>query len=90
MRAFSLSKPPSNLLYLETGFYFRLVVPKDLRLQLQKREIRIFLGVSKKLEAQRKAGVYSAIIWNMFDAVRRGDKRVDKLTADKIKEIMEI
>lgn len=88
MRAFSLSKPPSNLLYLETGFYFRLVVPKDLRLQLQKREIRIFLGVSKKLEAQRKAGVYSAIIWNMFDAVRRGDKRVDKLTADKIKEIV--
>lgn len=88
MRAFSLSKPPSNLLYLETGFYFRLVVPKDLRPQLQKREIRIFLGASKKLEAQRKAGVYSAIIWNMFDAVRRGDKRVDKLTADKIKEIV--
>lgn len=88
MRAFSLSKPPSNLLYLETGFYFRLVVPKDLRPQLQKREIRIFLGVSKKQEAQRKAGVFSAIIWNMFDAVRRGDKRVDKLTVDKIKEIV--
>ena len=83
-----MSKPPSNLLYLETGFYFRLVVPKDLRPQLQKREIRIFLGASKKLEAQRKAGVYSAIIWNMFDAVRRGDKRVDKLTVDKIKEIV--
>jgi len=45
-------------------------------------------GASKKLEAQRKAGVFSAIIWNMFDAVRRGDKRVDKLTADKIKEIV--
>ena len=88
MRAFSLSKPPSNLLYLETGFYFRLVVPKDLRPQLQKREIRIFLGASKKQEAQRKAGVFSAIIWNMFDAVRRGDKRVDKLTVDKIKEIV--
>lgn len=83
-----MSKPPSNLLYLETGFYFRLVVPKDLRPQLQKREIRIFLGVSKKLEAQRKAGVFSAIIWDMFDAVRRGDKRVDKLTVDKIKEIV--
>lgn len=88
MRAFSLSKPPSNLLYLETGFYFRLVVPKDLRPQLQKREIRIFLGASKKQEAQRKAGVFSAIIWNMFDALRRGDKRVDKLTVDKIKEIV--
>ena len=65
-------------------------MPKDLRLSLKRAEYKFSLETSEKLKAQRKAGAITAIIWSMFDALRKGDAKVEKLSLDRIRELVSV
>lgn len=71
-----------------TYHYFRQVVPIDLRPAIKRTEFRVSLRTADKITARRKAGCLSARIWDIFTALRKGDKRMTQLTAEQIQDLV--
>ncbi|MEA4881056.1 MAG: site-specific integrase [Synergistaceae bacterium] len=68
--------------------YFRQVVPADLRPLIRRSEFRASLATHDKRAAKRKAALLSARIWDIFNGLRKGDKRMMTLTAEQIQELV--
>lgn len=71
-----------------TYHYFRQVVPVDLRSTIKRTEFRVSLRTADKVKAKRRAGCLSARIWDIFTALRKGDKRMTRLTAEQIQDLV--
>lgn len=71
-----------------TYHYFRQVVPIDLRPAIKRTEFRVSLRTADRATAKRKASCLSARIWDIFTALRKGDKRMTRLTAEQIQDLV--
>lgn len=71
-----------------TYHYFRQVVPVDLRPIFKRTEFRISLKTPDRTEAKRKAGRLSANLWDIFIALRKGDKRMTALSNEQIQDLV--
>lgn len=71
-----------------TYHYFRQVVPVDLRPAIKRTEFRVSLRTADRATAKRKASCLSARIWDIFTALRKGDKRMTRLTAEQIQDLV--
>lgn len=72
-----------------TILYFRQVVPADLRPAIQRREFRISLRTPDRKLAKRHAAYLSARIWDIFSALRKGDRRMTELKSEQIQELVQ-
>ncbi|EHL68424.1 site-specific integrase [Cloacibacillus evryensis] len=71
-----------------TYHYFRQVVPPDLRPIFKRTEFRISLRTPDRMEAKRKAGRLSANLWDIFTALRKGDKKVATLSNEQVQDLV--
>ena len=71
-----------------TYHYFRLTVPSDIRPILKRTEIRVSLHTSDRIAAKRKASRISANLWDIFDSIRKEDKRIMALTSEQIQALV--
>ena len=72
-----------------TILYFRQVIPADLRPVIQRREFRISLRTPDRKLAKRQAAYLSARIWDIFLALRKGDRRMTELKSEQIQELVQ-
>lgn len=64
------------------GVYgFRVVIPRDLRLCLSRKEIRVSLRTSNKAHAKKLAARYSVVTNNYFDQIRQAPSFDDALAS---------
>ena len=71
-----------------TYHYFRQVIPADLRPKIAKTEFRFSLRTPDRATARRKAACLSARIWDIFTALRKGEKYMTALTAEEIQGLV--
>lgn len=71
-----------------TYHYFRQVIPVDLRPAVQRTEFRVSLRTADRVIAKRKASCLSARIWDIFTALRKGDRRMTQLSAEQIQDLV--
>ena len=87
MSIFKIRKHPVCLVREYTTLYFRQVIPSDLRTYFGRASIKISMKTCNIKKAKRKAAVMSAIIWEIFNALRKGDIRVSNLTSAELRQL---
>lgn len=71
-----------------TYHYFRQVIPADLRPKIARTEFRFSLRTPDRAIARRKAAYLSARIWDIFTALRKGERHIMALTAEEIQSLV--
>lgn len=80
-------KLPDNIIIVGTKYYFRQVVPEELRGRFCRREYRRSLNTGDIRKAKRKAYKMYSMMWTMFDLIRKGDNVLNKYTRQQLHEI---
>ena len=87
MQSLKLSRQPSNIVRERSTLYFRQIIPKDLRHCWGKSSIKLSLKTGNVVKAKRKAAVMSAMIWDIFTALRKGDGRMTGLSTEELRAL---
>lgn len=83
----SVSRAPSHLFIKHQVYYFRMVVPLDLRPHLGRSELRYSLGTAYLVEARAKATRGTAKAQAIFSSIRKGIGTMAELTHEKAREL---
>ena len=87
MQSLKLSRQPSNIVRERSTLYFRQIIPKDLRHCWGRSSIKLSLKTGNVVKAKRKAAVMSAMIWDIFTALRKGDGRMTGLSTEELRAL---
>lgn len=87
MQSLKLSRHPSNIVRERSTLYFRQIIPKDLRHCWGRSSIKLSLKTGNIVKAKRKAAVMSAMIWDIFTALRKGDGRMTGLSTEELRAL---
>ena len=82
------SKSPSYLVRNSHSYCFRMYVPKDLRIHINRKELRYSLRTGYLSEAKDKARAIAVYVQMIFKLIRRGDPQIMKLTDEQVNEMI--
>lgn len=88
MAATAFCKPSDNIQRMGTRYYFRQVVPYDLRHRIHQHEFRYSLRTGDRRLAKQRASFLYAKLWALFTSLRKGDKSMENMTAEQIKMLV--
>lgn len=88
MKTFLCSNPSNNVLRVSTTYYFRQIIPTDLRHRIARTEVKVSLRTADKRLAKQKGSYLYAMMWGLFTSLRKGTENVNKLTCEQIQELV--
>ena len=83
-----ISRSPSYVFQDRYSFYFRIRIPQDLQPYLKKKELRYSLRTGYLSEAKDKARAMAVYVQMIFKLIRKGDRKIMKLTDEQITEMV--